>query len=174
MRILLSNYRALRPLESLTPNPSPAPERFGIVNITGNENLDVWAVGSLLYEILTASLLVQMSSEDDASSEMHLEFTLMDLLCVGGVSLPTGNLQRRWNSIRDGSIEFLGNLLAANPDCNPSATTALLSTWFTADGSVSGERPTPLTVIGGARPSGPHANPVKLEGTVLVPFFRVL
>lgn len=134
----------------------------------------MWAIGSLLYEISTASFLFQMSAEDDAASEMELGFTLLDLLCVNKVSLPTESLQLRWDTIRDGSIVFLENLLAANPDCNPSATTALLSTWFTADGSVSGERPMPSTVTGGTRPSSPDANSVKLEGTVLVLFFRIL
>lgn len=146
VRIKLANFGFLKPLDSTEHTAYLAPERFGIVRMSRSEPIDMWAVGCLIYELLTSTLPFQCTAEDDASAVTQLDLTMLSLFCAGRISLPIDGLEQRREAI---AIYLVQRLLAADPDSRWSAAMALQSKWFEDLD----------TVMGNELDDSPHSTP---------------
>lgn len=101
----------------------------------------MWALGTLVHELLTSEVPFLEADTQDISSCLQIDTTLyttdippatdMTLLynyCHGVNDFPTERLLKHRTSEK--GVEFLKNLLAVNPNARPTATEALESLWL--------------------------------------------
>lgn len=108
--------------------------------------VDIWALGCLLYQILTSELPFLRTSIEAGVSENEtgvvcalpspeLDIELLINLYNGKEDLPTDALKKY--GVDNRAIGFLKRLLVANPNLRISATDALKSPWLFCDSSLS-------------------------------------
>lgn len=133
-----------------------SPEQLGILprqfRAAGNSytnQIDIWALGVIVHEMLTLHIpfLDSYAIEDSGFTATSVEDTvdtgLLYAYCQGADPFPCGSL--RSHDVSEDGIEFVKSLMAVNPSERPSAAAALASEWLVQTDSTDGPAsPEPL------------------------------
>lgn len=118
-----------------------SPEQLGIVprkfRAAGNSytnQIDIWALGAIVHEMLTLQIPFLDTYIDEDSGpplstfEDVVDTGLLYTYCQGGSPFPCASL--RSHGVSEDGIEFVKSLMAVNPSERPSAAVALASGWL--------------------------------------------
>lgn len=125
-----------------------APELMGLLprrymNDSYSQAVDMWALGCVVHEILTGEIpFREIEYEPDGTTEFDFGSEVEDMeprtdigtlksFCDGKTDLPTDLLRR--SLVSEVTIEFVKELLVANPDSRAAAKTALASVWIVSE-----------------------------------------
>lgn len=125
-----------------------APELMGLLprrymSDNYSQAVDIWALGCVIHELLTGEIPFREieyepdgTTEFDFGSEMgsmepQTDIGTLKLFCDGKTDFPTDQL--RQSLVSDVGIEFVKELLVADPESRAAAKAALASAWLVSE-----------------------------------------